>query len=90
MKGALAVDPRGLMHEAYRMELTPQDCRSIFLDWALGLPEGGGQAETAALLAHYADRHPDHPMTALLREGLRDPAPARRRPRRRPGREPGP
>lgn len=69
-KGDLAADPRGLIQEAYRMEIGPQDCRTIFLDWALGLPEGGGRAEIAVLLDHYGPAHPDHPMTAVLREGL--------------------
>ena len=41
MKGDLPIDPRGLIEEAYRMELGPEDCRTVFLDWALGLPEGG-------------------------------------------------
>jgi hypothetical protein len=72
-KGELDVDPRGLILEAYRMPLGPEDCRTIFLDWALGLPGGTGPAEIAALLAHYAPAHPDHPMTAVLREGLNPP-----------------
>ena len=44
----------------------PEDCRTIFLDWALGQP-GAGPAEIAELLAHYGARQPDHPMTAILR-----------------------
>jgi hypothetical protein len=80
-KGELAADPRGLMLEAYRMELGPEDCRTIFLEWALGL-DGAGQAEIATLLAHYAPRHPAHPMTAVLREGLEQAASPRRRGRR--------
>jgi hypothetical protein len=79
-KGGLDVDPRGLIFEAYRMELAPEDCRSVFLDWALGLPEGAGPAEVAVLLERYGADHPGHPMTAVLREGLERPAP---RPRRR-------
>jgi hypothetical protein len=79
VKGELAADPRGLIHEAYRMDIGPKDCRTIFLDWALGLPHAGA-TEIAALLAHYGARHPDHPMTAVLREGLERAA---RRPTRR-------
>lgn len=84
MKGTLPIDPRGLIEEAYRMEIGPEECRTIFLDWALGLPEGAGAAEMAVLLDHYAPGHPDHPMTAVLREGVERPAPApgRRRSRR--------
>lgn len=69
-KGELPADPRGLIMEAYRMDIGAQDCRTIFLDWALGLPEGAGEAEIAALLAHYGAARPDHPMTAVLREGI--------------------
>ena len=32
-------DPKGLISEAYKIEgITLGECRSIFLDWALGLP----------------------------------------------------
>ncbi len=79
MKGTLPIDPRGLIEEAYAMDIGPEDCRTIFLDWALGLPEGGGTTEIAALLAHYGPHHPDHPMTAVLREGLAPPPQPRRR-----------
>ena len=66
---ALRYDPRELIHEAYRIEgIGAADCRSIFLDWALGLPAGLAPAEAAAaLLAHHAPPE-GHPMTALLRE----------------------
>ena len=70
MKGELAVDPRGLIWEAYRMELGPEDCRAIFFDWALGHPVAVGREEVAALLDHYGPGHPEHPMTAVLREGM--------------------
>jgi hypothetical protein len=69
-KGELDIDPRGLIFEAYRMQIGPEECRAIFLDWALGLPEGGGETEVAMLLAHYGAAQPDHPMTAVLREGV--------------------
>ena len=81
-KGELASDPRGLILEAYRMEIGAEDCRTIFLDWALGQP-GAGPAEIAELLAHYGARQPDHPMTAILRAAAdAPPAPARRGGRR--------
>lgn len=65
-------DPRGLIREAYRIEgIGPGDCRSIFLDWALGLASGEDvPAHIAALLARYGPAHSDHPMTEVLREGL--------------------
>ena len=65
-KGEHPADPRGLIQEAFAMDLSAEDARTIFLDWALG-PEAGPGAP-AALLAHYADQHPGHPMTALLRD----------------------
>ncbi len=83
MKGDLEVDHKGLIREAYRIEgITAPECRSIFLDWALSLPEG--QDSTAAmrqLLDLYGAGTPDHPMTAVLTEGLA----AADRPRRRGG-----
>ena len=81
MKGALAADPRGLIFEAYRMDIGPEDARTIFFDWALGLAHAAGPAEIRALLDHYGPAHPDHPMTAVLREGLDRPAHPRRRKR---------
>lgn len=83
-KGDLDVDPRGLIFEAYRMDLSPEDCRSIFLDWALGLEGGAGPAEVGLLLARYGDVAPDHPMTAVLREGAERLPPKPRRRRRAP------
>jgi len=66
------LDPRGLIREAYRIDgIVGPSCRSIYLDWALGLPQSqDGREATAALLAHYGARYPDHPMTAVLREGV--------------------
>ncbi|WP_092060985.1 hypothetical protein [Poseidonocella pacifica] len=64
-------DPRGLIREAYRIEdITAEQCRSIFLDWALSVPtEGDPKAAIGALLARYEAGAPQHPMTAVLREG---------------------
>ncbi|MEM6669175.1 MAG: hypothetical protein AAF661_08140 [Pseudomonadota bacterium] len=65
-------DPRGLIREAFRIDgITEPDCRSIFLDWALG---HGGEADHAALLQALLERHADepadHPMRHVLLEGL--------------------
>lgn len=79
------LDARGLIREAYRMEgLGAAECRSIYLDWALGLPDDAdASAASAALLARHAPNHTDHPMTTLLREGaVAPPRPARRRRKR--------
>ncbi|GGH19866.1 hypothetical protein SAMN05444007_101298 [Cribrihabitans marinus] len=74
-------DPKGLIREAYRIEgIGAAECRSIFLDWALSLPEGLDQAQALrALHMRFAADHPDHPMTEVLRQGLgRTDAPRRR------------
>ncbi|RDC72434.1 hypothetical protein DLJ49_11025 [Rhodovulum sp. 12E13] len=91
-QGRDPLDPKGLIREAYRIEgIGGSECRSIFLDWALSLPDGVAPHEVAAaLLARHAITAPDHPMTMVLREGARGAhgTPARRggwRARRRPG-----
>ena len=63
-------DPRDLIGEAYRMEgLSPDECRSIFLDWLLGLPAGTDTAAMARiLLGRHMPAGEGHPMTAILRE----------------------
>ncbi|WP_112322661.1 hypothetical protein [Oceanibium sediminis] len=84
MKGDHEGDPTGLIYEAYRIEgITGPDCRTIFFDWAMGVPAGRDQrALVESLIAHYAPDHPDHPMTEVLREGLETPPPRRRGARR--------
>lgn len=74
-------DPKGLIRESYRIAgISDGECRSIFLDWALSLPAGAPPApHIDALLDRYGAAEPDHPMTAVLREGLgRADAPRRR------------
>lgn len=80
MKGD-ARDPRGLIQEAFRIEgIGAPECRSIFLDWALGVPQGvDSQAEIRALLEQYKSEPQDHPMTHVLQEALKSAAPPRRR-----------
>lgn len=67
-----SLDPRALIAEAYRLDdPSPQDCRSIFMDWAMGRAEAEGDPDALRRLhAGYAARSPDHPMTAVLAEGL--------------------
>lgn len=81
-KGGLAIDPRGLIFESYRIEgISLGECRSVFLDWALGIPDDADMADhLRQLLTHYGAPNPAHPMTGILREGLeQSAAPARRR-----------
>jgi hypothetical protein len=64
------VDPKGLLREAYRIEgITYAECRSIFLDWAIGVT-GDARAAIGAALERHGAAAPDHPMTQVLREGL--------------------
>ncbi len=76
-----AADPRGLIYESYRIEgIGAPECRSIFLDWAIGVPVGSdSRVLVQKLLGQFGAEFPDHPMTAVLREAL-DPSakPARR------------
>lgn len=73
-------DPRALIAEAYRIEgLTPEDARSIFFDWALGLPAGAEAGRAAErLIAHHRPPE-DHPMTTLLSEAIGSTFSPRRR-----------
>ncbi|MEO1491878.1 MAG: hypothetical protein AAFV19_06970 [Pseudomonadota bacterium] len=78
---AALYDPRGLILDAYRIEgITIQDCRTIFLDWALGLKDGQDAKEaTRALLTHHADQPAGHPMTEVLTASLQSAAAPKRR-----------
>ena len=72
MKKGTPEDPKALIAEAYRIDgITIGECRTIFLDWALSLPDG---ADSRGVLAVLVERHdavaPDHPMTQVMREGL--------------------
>ncbi|MEM6679756.1 MAG: hypothetical protein AAF675_17980 [Pseudomonadota bacterium] len=70
--GSHPMDPRGLISEAYRIEgIGPEDCRSIFFDWAMGLAPGVDPGEAAAALrAHHEADAPGHPMTVLLDQAI--------------------
>lgn len=80
---ARAADPRGLIRESFNIEgISEKDCRTIFLDWALGVPEDSDiRSLLSELAAHYGPLHPGHPMVAILQEGLARAG--RARPRRR-------
>ena len=74
-------DPRGVIADAYRMKaILPEECRSIFLDWAL---EPRSQSEMRLAAQHLLDSYagfPAHPMTAILQAALTEitDAPVRR------------
>lgn len=81
MKGTSELDPKGLIYEAYRIEgITPSQCRSIFLDWALSLPsEADVQKALNTLYARHAQTAPDHPMTVVISQGMTKLTAPRRR-----------
>lgn len=80
MKGT-AEDPAGVIGEAYRIDgITEAECRSIFLDWVLGLPAEQDVKEAARrLLTRHATASADHPMTRILEAALDTDPPAVRR-----------
>lgn len=85
VQSAMELDPRGVVRESYRIEgITEAQCRSIFLDWAIGLPPGvDARSLLPELIELYAGDAPDHPMTGVLKAGLgAAPAPGRRGGRR--------
>lgn len=79
------LDPRELIKESYLIEgISAPECRSIFLDWALGVEQSVDmQSYIKDLLAKYAMSAPDHPMTTVLQEGLATPPSSGRRGGRR-------
>lgn len=83
------LDPRGLIRDAFDMrDIGEADCRSIFFDWALGLPPQVDPAVAIpALLTRHAEQA-DHPMRRVLEEGLRPTDRPRPRRRRAPPAEP--
>ena len=81
MRKGDATDPKGLIAEAFRIDgITYEECRSIFLDWALSVP---ADADTRELITTLLCRHHvgGHPMTQVLEEGLA----AAKTPKRRGG-----
>lgn len=77
------IDPKGLIADAYAIDgIGTEECRSIFLDWALSVPP---EVDTRTLLDALLARHgaEGHPMTAVLRAGLEGAQPVGRRGGRR-------
>jgi len=81
MMRLIEADPKGLVRESYRIDgITLEECRSIFIDWALSLPVTADVPDAIrTLLAEYGPADPDHPMGQVLREGLTAAPEARRR-----------
>ncbi|MDE0589763.1 hypothetical protein OU789_07495 [Halocynthiibacter sp. C4] len=68
-------DPKGLIRESFRIEgISSAECRSIFIDWSLSLPnEVDPKAAIAELLEQHKSAPEDHPMLEILRDGLLTP-----------------
>lgn len=78
------LDPKNLIREAFRIDgITAPECRSIFVDWALSLEATDHRPAIEHLLVRYGGEPADHPMHAVLREGLRPGPGAKRRGGRR-------
>ncbi|SEP55127.1 hypothetical protein [Thalassovita taeanensis] len=80
MKGT-PMDPKGLIADSFQIDgISEAECRSIFLDWALSLPDGQDSgAAIEALSEKYQQVAPDHPMMQVLVHGRpRITAPRRR------------
>ncbi|WP_456388905.1 hypothetical protein [Profundibacter sp.] len=75
------LDPKGLIRESYRINaISAPECRSIFLDWVLGVAQISDiQDKIRQLLVRYAEAEPDHPMSAVLKDGLKTPEKSKRR-----------
>jgi len=80
MEDAHPLDKSKVIREAYQIEgIGLSDCRSIFLEFVLGLPDDLDGAKAAReMLSHY-DGPADHPMTVVLQEAVQGRAKARRR-----------
>ncbi|MFP7675149.1 hypothetical protein ACG74X_17505 [Marivita sp. S0852] len=79
MKKGDATDPKGLIADAFKIDgITYEECRSIFLDWALAVPI---DTDSKALITELLARHTDtgHPMHQVLGEGLAVSKPPKRR-----------
>ena len=75
------IDPRNLMREAYTIDgIDIYECRSIFLDWALGWPlDTDTRPYVERLLLVYGTDAPDHPMSQVLKASLVAAPTAKRR-----------
>ena len=64
-------DPKALIRESFNIEgINIGECRSIFLDWALSLPNDVDAKKIIPLLIEKYNYKKEHPMLLTLREGL--------------------
>ena len=64
-------DPKAVIRESFNIEgINIEECRSIFLDWALSLPNDvDAKKVIPSLIEKYHDKK-EHPMLLTLKEGL--------------------
>ena len=64
-------DPKALIRESFNIEgIKIEECRSIFLDWALSLSNDADARKIRPLLIEqYGDKQ-EHPMLVTLKEGM--------------------
>jgi len=74
-------DRKNLLRDTYAIDgISAPECRSIFLDWALSLPQDATPTDAIRLaLSLYEADHPDHPMTQTLQAGLQQAGAPKRR-----------
>ena len=67
-------DPKELISESYKMDsVTEGECRSIFFGWALSVDEKSDPINLISnLLELYGNTYPNHPMTKVLMEGMKN------------------
>tara|TARA_B100001057_G_scaffold461772_1_gene514111 strand:+ start:218 stop:484 length:267 start_codon:yes stop_codon:yes gene_type:complete len=66
-------DPKALISESFNIEgINIEECRSIFLDWALSLPNDVDAKKIIPLLLEKYHNKEEHPMLLTLKEGLID------------------
>ncbi|PIB24660.1 hypothetical protein BFP76_05615 [Amylibacter kogurei] len=79
-KGNLDIDPRGMIYESFRIEnITIEECRVIFLDWAMFAPAGDMSEQLSQFITEYGDAYAEHPMMTVIKEGLEKTPQKRRR-----------
>ena len=64
-------DPKALIRESFNIEgINIEECRSIFLDWALSLPNDVDAKKIIPFLIDKYNDKKEHPMLLTLKEGL--------------------
>lgn len=64
-------DPQKTITKAYQMKnLSSEDCRTVFMVWALSVDGDDIRHHAKTLLNKYAKGQPSHPLTELLQKTL--------------------